>query len=181
MKKKFSKCMIHSSKREPGFTLLLAAIVSSIVLSLGAAIFSIALKQLTLTSTGRDSQFAFYAADTGAECALYWDVRQQAFATSSDSHVPGQVTCNETANTPATIVGTPTATAATTTFQYNFIMRDPSGAFLSGNCVTVFVAKYQNPITHGVSTTVHSDGYTTDCASMTTAPSALQRSVEERY
>src|SRR3990167_4752401 len=70
-----------SEKRngERGFTLLLAALVASIVLALGASIFGVAQKELTLSSIGRDSQFAFYAADTGAECALYWDFRHQAF------------------------------------------------------------------------------------------------------
>src|SRR5229473_174899 len=65
---------------QKGFTLLLAALISSIVLSLGAAIFSIAQKELALSSVGRNSQFAFYAADTAAECALYWDVRFSAFS-----------------------------------------------------------------------------------------------------
>src|SRR3990167_3198528 len=70
---------------ERGFTLLLAALVSSIVLALGVSIFTIAQKELILSSLGRDSQYAFYAADTAAECALYWDVRHQAFATSAPS------------------------------------------------------------------------------------------------
>src|SRR3989344_7320988 len=66
-----------------GFTLLLAALVSSVVLAVGAAIFSIAQKQVTLSALGRDSQFAFYAADTIAECALYWDFRFEYFATTT--------------------------------------------------------------------------------------------------
>ena len=66
---------------QAGFTLLLAALVASIVLALGSSIFTIAKKQVTLSSLGRDSQFAFYAADTIAECALYYDVRFAAFVT----------------------------------------------------------------------------------------------------
>jgi len=58
-----------------GFTLLLAALVASIVLALGTSIYEIATKEVQLSSLGRDSQFAFYAADTAAECALYWDFR----------------------------------------------------------------------------------------------------------
>lgn len=71
-----------------GFTLLLAALVATIVLSLGAAIYTIAFKQVVLSSIGRDSQLAFYAADTMAECALYWDVRQNIFSTSSSATFP---------------------------------------------------------------------------------------------
>lgn len=64
-----------------GFTLLLAALISAIVLSLASALFSIAKKQVTLASLSQQSQYAFYAADTGAECALYWDIRYGYFGT----------------------------------------------------------------------------------------------------
>jgi hypothetical protein len=56
-----------------GFTLLIAILASSLFLVIGATIFKIAFTQLTLSSIGKDSQTAFYAADTGAECALYWE------------------------------------------------------------------------------------------------------------
>lgn len=81
----------NPQSQERGFTLLLAALVASIVLSLGAAIYSIAIKQVTLSSIGRDSQFAFYTADTLAECVLYWDLRQGLFGTTSP---PTEITCN---------------------------------------------------------------------------------------
>src|ERR1700677_1297565 len=72
-------------KRSRGFTLLLAALVASIALSLGSSIYTIVSKELTLSSIGQDSQFAFYAADTAAECALYWDTRFNWFSTSTPS------------------------------------------------------------------------------------------------
>jgi hypothetical protein len=59
--------------KEKGFTLLFAVLVSTLVLAIGASIISIALKQVILSGSARDSQFAFYAANTGVECALYWD------------------------------------------------------------------------------------------------------------
>lgn len=46
---------------------------ASIILAVGVSIISIALKQLQISTVGRESQYAFYAANTGAECALYWD------------------------------------------------------------------------------------------------------------
>jgi hypothetical protein len=45
-----------------------------LLLSLGLAIFNIIIKELIISSTIRDSQIAFSAADAGAECALYWDL-----------------------------------------------------------------------------------------------------------
>ena len=40
-----------------------------------------------LSSYGRDSHFAFYAADSGSECALYWDVKGKAFSTTTTSSI----------------------------------------------------------------------------------------------
>jgi len=70
-----------------GFTLLMAMIISSLLLSLGIAVYNILIKELVLSSYGRNSQFAFYAADTGMECALFWDVKMGSFATSSPSNI----------------------------------------------------------------------------------------------
>jgi hypothetical protein len=60
-------------KREAAFVLLYAVMTSTIILAVGVSIISIALKQLAISTVGRESQYAFYAANTGAECALYWD------------------------------------------------------------------------------------------------------------
>jgi Tfp pilus assembly protein PilX len=75
--------------KQKAFVLLFSVLVSSLVLAVGISIISIALKQVVLSGSGRDSQFAFYAANTGAECALYWDLSRdsndnQVFATSTE-------------------------------------------------------------------------------------------------
>jgi len=180
----------HTSQR--GFTLLLAAIVSSIVLSIGAAIFSIALKQVTLASTGKNSQFAFYAADSGAECALYWDIRAAAFATSTVSSVPGSVRCGGPELVTAHITSADNDAATTTIFYAT-----------NDHCVGVTIAKSLSVATNGIVTTIHADGYSTivsgtpveklqGCTPTSFGPgtvpnavlnerSALQRSVELHY
>lgn len=60
-------------KKQKGFTLLFAILVSTLVISIGASMISIALRQTVLSGTSRESQYAFYAADTAMECAYYWD------------------------------------------------------------------------------------------------------------
>lgn len=70
-----------------GFAILYAVLISSILLAIGLAIFNITIKELLFSSLGRESQFAFYSADTGVECALYWDFVGNAFATSSFSNI----------------------------------------------------------------------------------------------
>lgn len=62
-----------SVKYKKGFSVLFASLTGSLVLAIGLAILSITIKQITLASAGRESQLAFYAADTGTECALFLD------------------------------------------------------------------------------------------------------------
>lgn len=73
-----------------GFTLLIAVILTTVLVTVGLALFDIAYKQIVLTSAVRHSQYAFYAADTGMECALYWDQKFNAFSPSSPR---GTITC----------------------------------------------------------------------------------------
>lgn len=69
-------------KSSAGFTLLYSVLVTSLLLSIGLAIFNISIKEVILSSGARDSQFAFYAADAGLECAFYWDIKGN-FATTA--------------------------------------------------------------------------------------------------
>ncbi len=73
-----------------GVTLFIAIIVTATLLLVSSGIISLAVKQSYLTNADRSSQDAFYAADTGGECALYWDLKnptQSAFATSTNANI----------------------------------------------------------------------------------------------
>jgi len=48
-------------------------LVGALALAVGAAIYDLAVREVDLSQTATQSQYAIYAADTGAECALYWD------------------------------------------------------------------------------------------------------------
>ncbi len=169
-----------------GFTLLLAALVASIVLALGSSIFTIAKKQVTLSSLGRDSQFAFYAADTAAECALYWDVRFSRFATSSLSAPMQSIQCDGVTITPV-LQGGATPNSAVSYFRIQdttvnpakngLFWQDESGARQTGNCADVWVYKNPSP----PYTVLHADGYSNDCTTLTTSNRTLQRSIEIQY
>ena len=79
--------MIRANKHLPesprGITLLVAVIVSTVTLSVAFALLDIAYKQQLLSSAAKQSQFAFYNADSAMECALYYDQKQNAFDYSS--------------------------------------------------------------------------------------------------
>ena len=187
-------CSLPHTRGQRGFTLLLAALVSSIVLAVGAAIFGIAQKQVLLSAIGRDSQFAFYAADTAAECALYWDFRCNYFASSTALINPSCNNPEPTCDTePLQATGRPTAEPYfpyTMTSERMDFFQD---AAVSGNlCAQVSVLKCQGTLdeagdcspgdaTAPIRTVIHADGYSTNCASINTSARALQRSVELRY
>src|SRR3989344_2234416 len=119
-------------KNKNGITLLLAVFVSSLALTLGLGIFTLFFSEIEFSGTSKESLIAFYAADSGIECAIFWDIEQNAFATSSSNST---ITCDED--------------------SFNF---NPSGGFTrfvvsfsNGSCATVEVTK-------GINTIVESQG-----------------------
>lgn len=66
------KCM----KKEKGFAIFIAIAITGTLLLVSTAVVTVALKEAKIAAAGRESQYAFYAADTGMECALFWDVHQ---------------------------------------------------------------------------------------------------------
>lgn len=65
--------MTGNKKNTKGFTLFYALLVSSLALVIGASIFDITVREIDLSNAATQSQYAVYIADSGAECALYWD------------------------------------------------------------------------------------------------------------
>ncbi len=138
-------------KQQRGFTIFFASLVASLALAIGLAIFDLSYRELTLASTVALSQYAIYAADTGAECALYWDSKATPTMNGGSSSVFGTslvstwaasgsgVYCNSQDisalwNTPPVGTVLKDATSATTTFQLKSVQNT--------YCATVQVAKY---------------------------------------
>jgi hypothetical protein len=168
-----------------GFVVLFALLVSSIVLTISFGLLMIAIKEIVLASAGRESQFGFYAADAGVECALYWDIKgsggQSIFPTSTASTPPSSgVVCGQLSDaspqdvTQARLgegnffqawdLSDRTASAATTTFYLSVV---------SGQaCSKVEVSKNAN------STKIQAYGYNTcDFAN----PRVIERGIRVTY
>ena len=152
-------------KEKKGFTLLMSVLVASLVLSIGLGIFSLILRQFILTSSSKESFYAFYAADTVIECALYWDVNQGAFATSSTSGYPssGVVCAGQDIAVNNWVVTYPSG-GAKTTFDLSFPPQS--------HCARVIVTK--TPI----SSTIESRGYNT-CS--TASSRRVERGIRASY
>ena len=58
--------------RKKGMALLLAVIITGAALSIALGIQSLMFGQLKLGQSARESHVAFFSADAGKECALYY-------------------------------------------------------------------------------------------------------------
>lgn len=74
-----------------GFALLYAVMISSIILVITLGIMNISLKEIKFSTSAKDTNDAFFAADTGAECALYNDKSTGSVFTDPNSP---SITCN---------------------------------------------------------------------------------------
>jgi len=61
----------RTGEGQRGFTLIIAVILSSVSLALAMALLDVSYKQVTLALSAKQSNYAFAAADTALECALY--------------------------------------------------------------------------------------------------------------
>lgn len=174
--------MIQDARFKKGFTIFFATLVGSLALAIGVAIYDLTIRELDLSSTANESQYAIYAADAGAECALYWDLKcpttggpaycatsgGSAFATSSASSQPSSgVFCTAQDIAGAWSVTKPVGQGiATTTFTLNF----PPYPY----CATVEVGKSGSPTL----TTIISHGFNT-C--LTGGQTRLERVLQVTY
>lgn len=170
----------RKQKTKNGFTIFFAMLVSSLALAVGLVIFDLTIRELELSSVATQSQYAIYAADTGADCALYWDLKytdsdNSAFGTSTQSGWPSSgsnLACN--GQDISTLWGNPTKTSTAATTTFTIYVSAQSQVSASTTCATVSVGKFTNA--SGVLyTSVISKGYNTcSAASITRVERALQ-------
>ncbi len=164
----------HSATRESqrGFALLFAVLTGSMLLAVGLAIFSIALKELDLSTAGRESQYAFYAADSGLECALYYD-SEGVFPENGEDEgfSPASVVCPNNLQFLEN-ASSADADSAITTFTFEI----PQSDSITTPCAIVSVEKeaVAGSAEGEVSTTIVSRGYNTCRAGAQQVERALQ-------
>lgn len=134
-----------------GSVLLIAILVGGVALAIGLGVYDRTYKELLFTSFWKQTQIAFSAADSGLECALYWELHPGAGGIGSAKCFGGAV------NGWDPKVGTGS-------FQIDLV----SGV---GPCVKVDVGG------SGVATTTTARGYNVSCADVTagTNPRIVER------
>ena len=165
-----------------------AVLIAGLALSIGIAIYDLVVRELSISATTVQSQQAIDVADSGSECALYWDSKYPGggfFATSTPApSIPANTgVCNgyDIAHDGTVVTS---ASSATTTFYISF-----GGVPASSPCVKVQVAKYLDTSLspQGVERTeIISDGYnfgdvTQECQGPTGEPGQVNRELLVTY
>jgi hypothetical protein len=162
---------------QKGFTILVAVVTAGILLIVAMSIGGVALKEQVLSTANKESQTAFYAADTGMECALYWDQKRGAFTKDENgnpSPLLASSVCNGVNLSPET---DGTGTAYSYKFMISGIKVGDGGAT---TCSVVKVDKdtnYQDGSVIRTKTDIYAYGYNTCEPSL----SRLERGIEGRY
>jgi Tfp pilus assembly protein PilX len=166
-------------KTQRGFALLVAVIFMSVMLALGLALGSLGYKQEVLASSAIESQYAFYAADSALECALYADQQENLFAFNPDlDSPPPSITCNNAAPFSVSIV------SYTSSLWVTFNRISLVDSTNSNRCADVTVYKYSAPQPPlGITTYIYSQGYDVPCATVQTPSGArfVSRGISSHY
>lgn len=90
------------TQKNKGFAMLFTVLIISVILSIALGIADLTFKQTILSNLAKNSQLAFYQADSGVECGMYYDVTQgQLPRGTTVAKAPQQITCG---NNTATLV-----------------------------------------------------------------------------
>jgi Tfp pilus assembly protein PilX len=176
----FSTKIKENRNTRGGFVILYAILITTVVLGIGLSLLGVLIQQVSLSGAERESLTSMSAADSGIECALYWDIVQDAFRTGTD------VTCNATpitcegnsltvsGPTSALVPGYPGLTEYTCSFIANLSQ---------GSCADLEVSKITDDTTGALSTTtVKSRGYNTACPpAPSPKPWRLERGLQTEY
>ena len=127
---KKNKARPKKQSRKSGFVILFAVTIASILLAIALGVSNIAYKEVSFGTSGKNANDAFFAADTGAECALFYD---KLIGTSFP--VGGPATAINCASTSIT----PSFSLSGSVSSYDFVIPRLGSAELS--CAKVNVSK----------------------------------------
>ncbi len=152
-------------KKNKGFVILFAIIATSIILTVSFGLANISLQEINFSTSAKDTNEAFYAADIGAECALAND--KSASTSFVISGGAGSVTC----------MGSSTPFTSRSANSWAFTLTGLGTS--SGSCANVTVTK--DFATNPVTTTIDSKGYNKGDNSCNFTANRVERSIKVTY
>lgn len=154
------KIIEKKNRRENGgVAIFIAVIAVASLMLIATAISNLSYKEQIISQSGRDSKVAFFAADSGMECALFHDLKGGVnglftFATLSDGET-GTLYCNGDAVSRDT-----NSVGGSMVTKFYFNVSDGSGD-VTPSCSFVTVTK---TLSGGdIETVIESSGYNNTC------------------
>lgn len=154
----------HFYKSGAGFVMLFAVTLSSILLAIALGVANIALKEVTFSTLAESTNNAFVAADTGAECTLFYDK-----LTGSSFPLAGPATAISCASALPSFSGT------ANTGSYDFIITGLGSSGTSCTKVNVFKDKSVSPTLVTITSTGYDIG---DASCNSTNPNRVERQLK---
>ena len=154
--------IIKKIKKNKGFVILFAVTLSAILLSIALGVANIALKEIKFGTSAKDTNDAFFAADTGAECALYND---KGSASSFGGTGPATIQC---LGNSVSIVGSSS--------PWTFTVAGMGSTLQS--CAKVIITKTSSS---PISTSIVSKGYNNGGGTCVQGTNAVERELDLNY
>ena len=162
---KIKKRDFNFYNKNKGFVLLYATVISSIILAITLGVSDISLKEIKFSTSAKDTNNALFAADTGAECALYYDRSDINRFTSPDPS--GSITC-------AGVTLNPIFSGDANVWSYNFTITNLGSG--GQDCAKITINKDITP-----STLVVSKGYNNGGSSCVSSSNTVERELDLTY
>ena len=166
---------VFKNKKNSGYAILFTVLIVSMILAMTVGISNTTYRELSFTATAKQSHIAFFAADSGLECAL-WQDRNTAGSTvfPFNSATASASTMDCFASTPPTI-----AVVAAGATSASYLVQDFAAG---GGCVRVTVEKDQNAVPPAsYPTRIVARGYNINCSDLALGKQHVERVLQAKY
>ncbi len=164
--------------KKDGFVILFAVVLTGLIMAITLGLAEMSFREVAFSSTGPQSNEAFFAADTGAECALFYDLQGTSSFFGVDPSSTDSLVATSTPNCAGTALDLHQGTA---TGPWTFYL--PNLGYSRKSCAKVTVTKDTPSDSATTKTSIVSEGYNvgegTDCAS--TSIRRVERRLEVNY
>lgn len=165
---------VKNNKKVNGFVMLFAVVLTSIIMAIALGLAEMSLREVSFSSTGPQSNEAFFAADTGAECALYYDLQGTKSFFGVDPSSTDSLVATAVPNCAGTALDLHQGTDVGPWIFYL-----PNLGASRKACAKVTVIKTLKPDTTSIVSEGYNIGEGTDCAS--TSVRRVERRLEVNY
>jgi len=158
------------TKNKKGFVILYTVLIASIILAIAIGVASVSYNEIVLSQEAREGNISFFAADTGAECALYWDGQgivdpaNSSFLCDGSSYSDQSVSQSDPSVVAYLFNLNNNTNCTAITINKNFQSTDPLSPCSTNTC-----------------TRIEAKGYNVPCGDITSSKRVVERAIRVTY